>query len=118
MVAAAAAACRHCGTLSAAFFAAGLVLCLLRDAMPKNHGRYVPSPMGMAFSFYIGANNAIDFFVGSIIMMIWEWRQRQAALQLGPLLGAGLIVGDGLWAIPAALLAVGGVAPPICLKAA
>jgi uncharacterized oligopeptide transporter (OPT) family protein len=74
--------------------------------------------MGMAFAFYIGANNAIGFWLGSIVMMIWEWWRPQAALQLGPLLGAGLIVGDGLWAIPAALLAVGGVAPPICLKVA
>lgn len=109
---------RHCGTLAATFFAAGLLLCSLRDALPHQFARFIPSPMGMAFSFYIGANNAIDFFLGSIIMMIWEWKRPQAALQLGPLLAAGLIVGDGLWAVPAALLAVGGVAPPSCLKVA
>ncbi|KAF6265154.1 putative metal-nicotianamine transporter YSL6-like protein [Scenedesmus sp. NREL 46B-D3] len=109
---------RHCGTLSAAFFAAGLLLCLLRDALPHQHAPLIPSPMGMAFSFYIGANNAIDFFLGSIIVMAWEWRRLQAALQLGPLLGAGLVVGDGLWAIPAVLLAIAGVSPPLCLKVA
>lgn len=109
-------ACRHCGTLAAAFFAAGLLICFLRDLLPARLGRFVPSPMGMAFSFYIGANNAIDFFVGSLIMLVWEWKRPQAALQLGPLVGAGLIVGDGLWSIPAALLAIGNVAPPMCMK--
>ena len=33
-----------------------------------------------------------------------------------PLAAAGLLVGDGLWAVPAAVLAVAGVVPPLCLK--
>lgn len=76
----------------------------------------MPSPMGMAFSFYIGANNAIDFWLGSLIMLVWEKRNSQSAVQLGPLLGAGLIVGDGLWSVPSALLAIGGITPPLCVK--
>lgn len=102
--------------LSLVFLASGLSICLIRDLLPRRYGRFAPSPMGMAFSFYIGANNAIDFWVGSLIMLVWEWRLTQTALQLGPLVGAGLIVGDGLWAIPSALLAIGGVSPPLCLK--
>eukprot|EP00878_Enallax_costatus_P023353 GHUV01024835.1.p1 GENE.GHUV01024835.1~~GHUV01024835.1.p1 ORF type:complete len:178 (-),score=17.76 GHUV01024835.1:3-536(-) len=108
--------CRYCGVLSLVFLVSGLVICCIRDLLPDRYGRYAPSPMGMAFSFYIGANNAIDFWLGSMIMLVWERRRKQAALQLGPLVGAGLIVGDGLWAIPSALLAIAGVTPPLCLK--
>eukprot|EP00878_Enallax_costatus_P025510 GHUV01027297.1.p1 GENE.GHUV01027297.1~~GHUV01027297.1.p1 ORF type:complete len:578 (+),score=120.07 GHUV01027297.1:832-2565(+) len=107
---------RYCGVLSLVFLVSGLVICCIRDLLPDRYGRYAPSPMGMAFSFYIGANNAIDFWLGSMIMLVWERRRKQAALQLGPLVGAGLIVGDGLWAIPSALLAIAGVTPPLCLK--
>lgn len=40
--------------LSLGFFAAALLICLARDLLPARFGRFVPSPMGMGFSFYIG----------------------------------------------------------------
>lgn len=58
---------------------------------------------------------AIDFWLGSVIMHIWEFINPAAAEQLGPTVGAGLLVGDGLWAIPSSLIAIAGRAPPLCM---
>jgi hypothetical protein len=48
-------------------------------------------------------------------MHIWEWLNPVTAEELGPTVGAGLLVGDGLWAVPSSLLAILGKAPPLCL---
>lgn len=61
------------------------------------------------------AVQAINFWLGSVVMHIWEAINRAAAEELGPTVGAGLLVGDGLWAIPSSLLAIAGKAPPLCL---
>ena len=58
---------------------------------------------------------AIDFWMGSIIMHIWEFINKEAALELGSTVGAGLLVGDGLWSIPSSVIAIFGRAPPICM---
>lgn len=58
---------------------------------------------------------AINFWLGSVVMHIWEFINRASAEELGPTVGAGLLVGDGLWAIPSSLLAIAGKAPPMCL---
>ena len=36
---------------------AGMLLCVLRDILPKKYAGYVPSPMAMGIPFYIGANS-------------------------------------------------------------
>jgi hypothetical protein len=36
---------------------AGLLLCLLRDVLPKKAAGFVPSPMAMGIPFYIGASS-------------------------------------------------------------
>jgi hypothetical protein len=48
-------------------------------------------------------------------MHIWEAASRSGADAYGPVVGAGLLVGDGLWAIPSSILAIAGVSPPICM---
>jgi hypothetical protein len=58
---------------------------------------------------------AINFWLGSVVMHIWEAVNKAGAEELGPTVGAGLLVGDGLWAIPSSLLAIAGKAPPLCL---
>jgi uncharacterized oligopeptide transporter (OPT) family protein len=107
---------RHCVLLSGLFFFTAVVICTVRELLPVRFGRFVPSPMGMAFPFFIPASNAIDFWVGSLIVMIWEWRAPVSAEHYAPLAGAGLLVGDGLWAIPSAILAIANVTPPMCMK--
>ena len=48
-------------------------------------------------------------------MHVWGFFAPAAAESLGSTVGAGLLVGDGLWAIPSSLLAIAGKAPPLCL---
>lgn len=48
-------------------------------------------------------------------MHVWEYVSKSSAEQLGPTVGAGLLVGDGLWSIPSSILAIAGKAPPACL---
>uniref|UniRef100_A0A383W0U8 Uncharacterized protein n=1 Tax=Tetradesmus obliquus TaxID=3088 RepID=A0A383W0U8_TETOB len=106
---------KHCGTLMLAFFVGGMLLCLARDLLPKKVGRFVPSPMAMGLPFYIGAASALDFWAGSLINHAWEYFDPEGATELGPIVGAGLLVGDGIWAIPSSLIAIFGKAPPICM---
>ncbi len=49
-------------------------------------------------------------------MHLWEWVDERHATEFAPLAAAGLIVGDGIFAIPSALLAIANVAPPMCMK--
>jgi uncharacterized oligopeptide transporter (OPT) family protein len=107
---------RYCGSLAAAFFVAAIGLCLLRELLPPWCGCFVPSPMAMAFPFFVPASIALDFWLGSVVVSVWEHRCPAAAAAYAPLAGAGLVVGDGLWAIPAAVLAVANVLPPMCMK--
>lgn len=107
---------RYCLLLSGLFFVAAFVICVVREVLPLRYARFVPSPMGMAFPFFIPASTAMDFWLGSVIVMIWEWRAPESAAHYAPLAGAGLLVGDGLWAIPSAILAIANVAPPMCMK--
>jgi hypothetical protein len=58
---------------------------------------------------------AIDFWMGSIIMHIWEFFDKESAAELATTVGAGLLVGDGLWAIPSSILAIVQKVPPLCM---
>jgi hypothetical protein len=35
--------------------AAGILICVVRDILPKRAAKWVPSPMAMSIPFYIGA---------------------------------------------------------------
>ncbi|KAL6136059.1 hypothetical protein ACLB2K_061360 [Fragaria x ananassa] len=63
---------KHCLAMCCGFFVAALVINLLRDVTPKKVSQYIPIPMAMAVPFYIGAYFAIDMFVGTVILFIWE----------------------------------------------
>lgn len=66
--------------------------------------------------FYIGANNAINFWAGSLVTHFWNWAGPRSAEELSMVVGAGLLVGGGVFAIPSAVLALAGVAPPLCMS--
>ena len=63
----------------------------------------------------VGAFIAVDFCVGSLVKHAWMLGGGSHASQLMPAAATGLIAGDGLWALPAALLAIIGIDPPICM---
>ena len=107
---------KHCLTLCCIFFAAAILINLIRDFSPKKVARFIPLPMAMAIPFYIGSYFAIDMCVGSLILFVWEKINKTQADAFGPAVASGLICGDGLWTLPQSLLALAKVKPPICMK--
>ncbi|KAH0984532.1 hypothetical protein GBA52_011709 [Prunus armeniaca] len=85
------------------------------DVTPKKISQFIPIPMAMGVPFYIGAYFAIDMFVGTVILFIWERLNRKDAEDYAAAVASGLICGDGIWTIPSAILSIFKVNPPICM---
>uniref|UniRef100_A0ACD5UDS1 Uncharacterized protein n=1 Tax=Avena sativa TaxID=4498 RepID=A0ACD5UDS1_AVESA len=106
----------HCLTLCYVFFAAAIVINLIKDSVPGKIAKYIPLPMAMAIPFYIGPYFAIDMFVGTVIIFVWSKVNKTKAEAFGPAVASGLICGDGIWSLPQSILALAKVKPPICMK--
>ncbi|XP_052625435.1 probable metal-nicotianamine transporter YSL6 [Lactuca sativa] len=106
---------KHCLALCCGFFVAALVLNLVRDWSPAKVAQFVPIPMAMAVPFYIGAYFAIDMFVGTVILFVWERVNKKDAEDYAGAVASGLICGDGIWTIPSAILSILRIDPPICM---
>jgi len=107
---------KHCLTICYCFFAAAIVINLIRDRVPKKVSQYIPLPMAMAIPFYIGGYFAIDMCVGTAIVFVWQKINRKNADVMVPAVAAGLLCGDGIWTLPSSILALAKVNPPICMK--
>ncbi|CAO2039013.1 unnamed protein product [Urochloa humidicola] len=97
--------------LCCAFFTGTVALNVARDAAPRKVARLVPLPIAMAIPFYIGSYFAIDTFLGSVVLLAWEWVDKAQADAFGYAVASGLICGDGVWTLP-----LFNVKPPICMK--
>ncbi|KAK6912956.1 Oligopeptide transporter, OPT superfamily [Dillenia turbinata] len=106
---------KHCLALCCGFFVSALTINLLRDVMPKHVSQFIPIPMAMAVPFYIGAYFAVDMFVGTVILYVWERINRKDAEDYAGAVASGLICGDGIWTIPSAVLSIFRINPPICM---
>lgn len=107
---------KHCLTLCLVFFAAAILVNLVRDLVGEKVARFIPLPMAMAIPFYLGSYFAIDMCVGSLILFVWERIDKAKASAFGPAVASGLICGDGIWTLPQSILALAQVHPPICMK--
>ncbi|KAK9117880.1 hypothetical protein Scep_015973 [Stephania cephalantha] len=107
---------KNCLKLCAGFFAAAILINALRDLSGKKVARFIPLPMAMAIPFYIGSYFAIDMFIGTVILFVWERLDLVNARAFSPAVASGMICGDGIWTLPASILALAGVHPPICMK--
>ncbi|XP_012834985.1 PREDICTED: probable metal-nicotianamine transporter YSL7 [Erythranthe guttata] len=112
---------KNCLKLVIIFFFASVVMNLVTEVMKKYETKYriyrfIPSPMCMAIPFYLGAYFAIDMCIGSLILFVWQRKNKKSAKDFGPAVASGLICGDSLWGIPAAVFALAGVQAPICMK--
>lgn len=112
---------KNCLNLVIGFFVAGFLINLVQELLKRYETRFqiyrfVPSPMCMAIPFYLGGYFTIDMCVGSLIRLAWGKRNKERAAEFAPAVASGLIVGDSLWGIPAAILALVNVKPPICMK--
>ncbi|KAL2320328.1 hypothetical protein Fmac_029297 [Flemingia macrophylla] len=105
----------YCLEMCGGFFAAALAINLLRDVTPKKFSQYIPIPMAMAVPFYIGAYFAVDMFVGTVILFVWERLNKKDAEDYAGAVASGLICGDGIWTIPSAILSILRIDPPICM---
>ncbi|KAJ4814738.1 YELLOW STRIPE like 4 [Rhynchospora pubera] len=106
---------QHCLEICCVFFVAALVINLLRDVTPKSISAYIPIPMAMAVPFYIGAYFAIDMFVGTAILFVWERLNKKEADEYAGAVASGLICDDGIWTVPSAILSIFRIDPPICM---
>ncbi|XP_074289864.1 putative metal-nicotianamine transporter YSL7 [Silene latifolia] len=110
---------KYCLNLCIIFFFASMAVNGIRDAVEKWWPRwkgFIPVPMAMAIPFYLGGYFVIDMCVGSLILFIWEYRNKAKADAFAPSVASGLICGDGIWTLPSSLLALAGVKPPMCLQ--
>ncbi|AQK44936.1 Probable metal-nicotianamine transporter YSL11 [Zea mays] len=107
---------KNCLTLCYIFFAVSFTINLIKDLVPKKVAKFIPIPMAAAIPFYLGPYFAIDMFLGSVILFFWEWKNKAEADSFGPAVASGLMCGDGLWALPQAVLSLANVKPPICMK--
>ncbi|XP_028805599.1 probable metal-nicotianamine transporter YSL5 isoform X2 [Neltuma alba] len=106
---------KNCLLLCYVFFGSAILINLIKDLMGQR-GWFIPFPMAMAIPFYLGPYFAIDMCVGSLILFIWQKVNKAKADAFGPAVASGLICGDGIWTIPASILALAGIKPPICMK--
>ncbi|KAH0990782.1 hypothetical protein GBA52_002265 [Prunus armeniaca] len=112
---------KNCVTLAVSFFAAAIAINTISELLQRYETKYriyrfIPSPMCMAIPFYLGSYFAIDMCVGSLILFLWQRKNKQKADDFAPAVASGLICGDSLWGVPAAILAIVGVKAPICMK--
>lgn len=107
---------QHCLQLCHGFFAFAVFLNLIRDLTPKRIGKWMPLPMVMAVPFLVGAYFAVDMCMGTLVVYIWQRISPTKADLMVPAVASGLICGEGLWILPASLLALAKVNPPICMK--
>ncbi|KAL5554247.1 hypothetical protein UlMin_041648 [Ulmus minor] len=112
---------KNCLKLAIIFFAIAIAMNIARELLQRFETKYksfrfVPSPMCMAIPFYLGGYFTIDMCLGSLILFVWQRRNKQKANDFAPAVASGLICGESLWGVPAAILALAGVKAPICMK--
>lgn len=106
----------HCLQLCYVFFAFAIGANMVRDLSPQKIGKWMPLPMVMAVPFLVGAYFAIDMCMGSLVVFVWHKLKSKNAESMIPAVASGLICGEGLWTLPAAILALAKINPPICMK--
>lgn len=107
---------RHCVQLCLGFFGFAVVVNVVRDLGPRRLGTWMPLPMVMGVPFLVGAYFAIDMCVGTLVVFLWRKIDSKRAELMVPAVASGLICGEGLWILPASVLALAKVKPPICMK--
>ncbi|KAM7463295.1 hypothetical protein LguiA_031416 [Lonicera macranthoides] len=112
---------KNCVKFAVLCFVAAMVINFVGTLLRKYETKYriyrfVPNPMCMAIPFYLGGYFAIDMCVGSLILFAWQMRNKKSADDFSAAVASGLICGESLWGVPAAVLALAGVKAPICMK--
>ncbi|XP_051137785.1 metal-nicotianamine transporter YSL1 [Andrographis paniculata] len=107
---------QHCLQLCYGFFAFAVAVNLAKDMAPARVGKWMPLPTAMAVPFLIGGYFAIDMCVGSLLVFVWQKVRPATARVMVPAVASGFICGEGLWSLPASILALAKIRPPICMR--
>ncbi|SPT20196.1 unnamed protein product [Triticum aestivum] len=106
---------QHCLAICSVFFFVAIAINLLRDVTPTSVSNFIPLPMAMAVTFYIGAYFAIDMFVGTVILFVWERVNGKESEEFAGAVASGLICGDSIWSVPSSMLSIMKIDPPMCM---
>ncbi|KAL6565469.1 putative metal-nicotianamine transporter ysl7 [Orobanche hederae] len=112
---------KNCLKLAIGCFAFAIVVNILTELLKKYEKKYriyrfIPNPMCMAIPFYLGGYFTIDMCIGSLILFLWKRENKKQANEFAPAVASGMICGESLWGIPAAILSLANVNPPICMN--
>lgn len=107
---------KHCLDLCYGFFAFAVGINVAKDMLPKKIGKWMPLPICMAVPFLVGGYFSIDMCVGSLVVLVWRKLDAKKGELMGDSVASGLICGEGLWILPAAVLSLAKIKPPICMK--
>ena len=104
---------QNCLAIYFVFLFVAIAINRMRDVTPKSVSKFIPLQMAMAVPFYIGANFAIDMFVGTVILFVWERVNRKESEEFVGAVASGLICGDGIWSVPSTILSIMRIDPPM-----
>ncbi len=89
-------------------FAFGIIVPLLRKFFPKVKD-YLPSALAFGIAFIVPAFYSLAMFAGALLFAAWRNAHPKSADNLGFAVASGLIAGEGLMGIVAAILTLLGV---------
>lgn len=101
---------------------AAILMNIARDLLAWKYTRnsiyvkLIPIPAVIGIPSFIGAYFTLDMGIGAIILAIWQAFNPADAKASAPVVASALIAGDGVWTIPAAILALAKVSPPMCAQ--
>ncbi|KAK7845847.1 putative metal-nicotianamine transporter ysl7 [Quercus suber] len=107
---------KYCLLFCYCAFALGIIINIIRDVLPKKWGTFVPIPLIMAVPITIGSYMAVDLCLGSLVALIWRFKNKSQADVFIPIVGSGLICGDGLWTLLVSVFFLINWKPPACVR--
>jgi len=75
----------------------------------KKIGKWLPSPIALGIAFMVPAYYSISMWLGAFITWLYNRKNAEAVDKYGPSLASGLIAGEGLMMVVAAILLILGV---------
>jgi len=89
----------------------GIVMVLIERALPK-HKKYLPSAIGFGLAFTLPASNTISMFLGAVIALMIEKRNRPWADRYIVPVSSGIIAGESLIGILIKALVITSILKP------
>ncbi len=74
----------------------GIFLPLLERTIAPRYRKFLPSAMGLGLSWVVYFSNALGFFIGAVVIWIWEMCSRRSADKYAVPLASGMIAGESL----------------------